>query len=93
MQVVFDSTTQHRKISIRVYPEDDEGMIREALNIISENEVVIGNIEGIRIMGIGHKEETPPVIITLIRNSPYLYIFEGTGDIFDKMLSTLKFIQ
>ena len=93
VQVFFDSPSKQKAVSLRVYPKDDEGMIYEALNIISKERITVCNIEGVKILAVSHKEGIPPITMTLIRKDSYLYIFEGGGDTYNKMLSTFKFIK
>ena len=93
VQVFFNSPSKQKAVSLRVYPKDDEGMIFEALNVISKKRVTVGDIEGVKIIAVSHKEGVPSITMTLIRKDSYLYIFEGEGDTFNKMLSTFTFIQ
>ncbi|MBU3965326.1 hypothetical protein KKG29_04010 [Patescibacteria group bacterium] len=94
----FKSPSEDKQFFIAVRPKDDEGMIREAYNIISEIKINVGGITSSKITGMGQKDGSPRVIFVLATKGDYVYNFYlppfYQEEIFlDQILSTFKFIE
>lgn len=91
------SSLEKEGISITVYPKYWEGAIREAFSIISEEKVIVGGIEGIKIIGRDQKDcdKTFPSItsVVIVTKGSYLYELKGEGGYFDHIISTFTFIR
>lgn len=96
--LTFTNPSGQDKIFFNVRPKDDEGMIREALTIISEEKIIVGGIEGAKITGAGQKEGSPRETSVLVTKGIYVYYFWFLQPfkeevIFSQMLSTFRFIR
>jgi len=96
--LTFSGLSEQDKIFFNVRPKGDEGMIREALSIASEEKITVGGIEGSRITGVGHADDSPSETSVIVRKGDYLYyvwfLQPFTEEIvFNQMLSSFRFTK
>lgn len=97
LHCVHFSSLEKEEISITVYPKYWEGAIREACSIILEERIIVGGMEGVKIIGQDQKDHdltvSPIISVVMIMKGNYLYVLKGKGESFDHIVSTFAFIK
>jgi hypothetical protein len=89
--VDFGEISNNKPVTIVVQGQDMEGVMREAVNIKSETEIIIGGLQGRKIVGVDQKGLSVNEI--WVKNNGKIYIIKGQGQVFEQILSTFKFIE
>jgi len=92
-KILFCDSLMQENCSIAIYSSNDEGMIRESYNIISEKERLLNGYRANCINGFDHKNKDVFIEIKLIHHNSRLYVFKGKGHIWDKMIDTFEILS
>lgn len=76
--------------TINVMDESMEGIIRESIGILVEEEVIIGGLKGTKIDGSSAKDGSR-VILILVKKEGKLYHFQGSDDFLERMIKDFTF--
>jgi len=76
--------------SLTIMPTDMEGIVRETINVINEEEIKIDGETGIKITGGSMKDGSTEYIV-LVEHDDWLYHFIGEEDFLDSLSEEFKF--
>ena len=86
-----DLLSTFEQVTVSVLEASDEEAIREALNIVNESRIPIGEIDGPRIVNLLSNGNLETVI--LARPDLRLFVIRGTTAVIDDIVSTIKFLK
>ena len=72
--------------SLSVMPEDMEGIVRNSVGIAEESEIQVNGATAVKIEATTLKDGSP-ISLMLIKNNGQLYDIQGTGKMFDQIVS------
>ena len=71
-------------------PPDMEGIARESIGIVKEEEIVINGKEGVKITGKSMKDGSDEFIV-MVEYDGWLYHFGGKEEFLDNLTTNFKF--
>ncbi len=89
----FGKISNNLPVRISVSNEDMIGVVRETMAITDEKEVIVDEVKGTQIIGQGQKDGSALESIILLTKNQKLYQITGSGNVFNQILSTFKFIE
>ncbi|PIS42418.1 MAG: hypothetical protein COT24_03540 [Candidatus Kerfeldbacteria bacterium CG08_land_8_20_14_0_20_40_16] len=83
-------TVYFNEDKISVLDETSEGVIRNSVSLVTENEISVSGQTGARIKGESTKDGSE-VNLILVKNGGWLYQFQGSDSFLDRMIKDFTF--
>lgn len=85
-----DTSNPQNNVTVFVYDASAERSIRQSLNIEKEEKIRIDSVEGRRIENAITSKVMEDVV--LIKSGDRLYVIRGSGNMFDKVVTSFNFL-
>jgi len=79
----------NKSVSVSIMAESMEGIVKNSININSEETITINNLKATKLEG-GDAKDGSPVSIVLITKNSKLFIIKGNGQEFEELVDSFE---